>query len=75
MKQCDELTYDEKVELLKDALDKWKRDEEPYKNLENKFHVADWCFMEYYKEFNNFELTNNKTQLSHHQLILSKNNL
>lgn len=57
MKQYDELSYEEKVELLTDALDKWKRNEQPYKNLKNKFHVAGWCLMEYYKDSNNLELT------------------
>ena len=58
MKQYDELSYEEKVELLKDALDKWKRHEEgPYKNLLNKYHVAGWCLMEYYRDSNNLELT------------------
>jgi len=57
MKQYNELSYEEKVELLKDALDKWKKGEQPYKNLINKFHVAGWCLMEYYKDSNNLELT------------------
>ena len=56
MKQYDELTYDEKVALLKDALDKWKKNEKPYDNLENKYHVAGWCLTVYYKESNNLEL-------------------
>lgn len=58
MKQYDELSYEEKVELLKDALDKWKRHEEgPYKNLLNKYHVAGICLWLYYIESNNLELT------------------
>lgn len=55
MKQYNELTYEEKVGLLQDALNKWKDHDKEYEPFDNKYTVGGWCLHEYYNKSKNHE--------------------